>query len=61
MTDLKTKPCGCGAVKEQIIGFHPSGVPDSDLVPVRKGWYCFSCKAWEDAILRERTVERGDL
>jgi len=21
---------------------------------LRKGWYCHTCKAWEDAILRER-------
>jgi len=56
MTDLTKKPCACGGEMGQIIGFilRPS---DEDLTPVRKGWYCVECRAWEDAILRETAVE----
>jgi hypothetical protein len=56
MTDLTKKPCACGGEMGQIIGFET--LHDSeDRIPVRKGWYCVDCRAWEEAILRERTVE----
>ena len=40
----------------QIIGFVPRP-SDEGMRPVRKGWYCVECRAWEDAILRETAVE----
>jgi len=56
MTDLTKKPCDCGGEMGQIVGFVPR--PSSEgLTPVRKGWYCVECRAWEDAILRETTIE----
>ena len=42
----------------QIIGFVPRP-SDEGLTPVRKGWYCVDCRAWEEAILRERTVDEN--
>jgi hypothetical protein len=55
MTDLTKKPCVCGGEMGEIIGFLPKHESE-DMTPVRKGWYCVDCKAWEDAILREMTV-----
>ena len=52
---LSIKPCPCGATMEHIIGFDENA--DKDLVPARRGWYCFSCYRWEKAILRETVVE----
>jgi len=28
-----------------------------ELVPARRGWYCFSCRHWDTAVLRETVVE----
>lgn len=55
MTDLTKKPCACGGEMTEIIGF--TTLHNSELSPVRKGWYCVDCKAWETAILRETAVE----
>ena len=55
MTDLTKKPCACGGEMTEIIGF--TTLHNSGLAPVRKGWYCVDCKAWETAILRETAVE----
>ena len=55
-SDLATKPCVCGETQVEIIGFVET--PDkSQMTALRKGWYCVSCRHWEDAILRERAVE----
>lgn len=54
--DLKSKPCQCGKAMEQIIGFNHRSTDDT-YQPYRVGWYCRDCKAFEKAILRERTVE----
>ncbi len=55
--DLSRKPCPCGKEMGEIIGVpEPTDhVPHPD--PVRKGWFCFDCRRWEDAILRERIVD----
>ena len=55
--DLSRKPCPCGKETVEIIGIpEPTDqVPHPD--PVRKGWFCFGCRHWEDAILRERIVD----
>jgi len=54
--DMTKVPCACGKEKEEIIGYVPDPKNDT-VIPVRKGWYCVDCKAWETAILRETTVE----
>jgi hypothetical protein len=53
--DLSTKPCPCGETMAQIIGHDENA--KKELVPARRGWYCFNCRHWEDAILRETVVE----
>jgi hypothetical protein len=56
MTDLTKKPCACGDVMGEIIGFRSKN-EDEHMTPIRKGWYCASCRAWKSAILRETTVK----
>jgi len=53
--DLSKKPCPCGETMVQIIGHDENA--QKQLEPVRRGWYCFSCRHWDDAVLRERVVE----
>ena len=53
--DLSSKPCRCGETMVQIIGHDENA--KKELVPARRGWYCFSCRHWETAILRETVVE----
>ena len=55
MDDLSNKPCRCGGVMGQIIGFDER-VTDGAQVPVRRSWWCQSCNAVEVAIGRERVV-----
>ena len=43
---------------EEVIGFDHK--PEGGLIPVRRGWYCPSCHAWEIAILRETKVENNE-
>lgn len=52
MDDLRSKKCRCGETMGEIIGY------DDNEKPFRQGWYCVHCRAWEQAILRERTVVR---
>jgi len=56
--NLEKLPCECGGEKEQIIGYDHRETDDT-YVPVRKGWYCFSCFTWERAVLRERIVDEN--
>ena len=42
---LARKGCRCGSTMQQVINAEEQ---------LRKGWYCFACKEWEQAILRER-------
>jgi hypothetical protein len=44
-TDMTTKSCKCGKVKEQIINAEDK---------VRSGWWCRECNEFEKAIGRER-------
>jgi hypothetical protein len=53
--NLATKPCKCGAVMGQIIGFEYRSSDDTHQ-PYRVGWYCSKCRAFDTAILRERVV-----
>lgn len=54
--DLSNKPCRCGDVMGQIIGYDHR--PEDDTYQrYRVGWYCVNCHAFEQAILRERQVE----
>jgi hypothetical protein len=39
----------------EIIGYDERS--NGQLVPLRRGWYCVECRAWEKAILREMAVE----
>lgn len=55
MDDLRSKKCRCGQKMGEIIGY------DDNEKPFRQGWYCVQCRAWEKAILRERTVIRQNL
>jgi predicted nucleic acid-binding Zn finger protein len=50
MTDLSVIPCKCGQTMCQIIDYAER---------VRRGWYCQHCRAWENAIGRERLVSIG--
>jgi len=54
--NLKEKPCNCGDVMGEVIGFNYRST-DNTYQPYRVGWYCVECKAFEQAILRERVVE----
>lgn len=53
MTEYKPMPkqCKCGVVMEEVIGY------DDKERPVRAGWYCRECKAFDRAILRETKIE----
>lgn len=54
--NLKTKDCpDCRAKMIQVIGY------DYADKPYRQGWYCPDCRAFEKAILRERTVTSADI
>jgi|DEB0MinimDraft_10_1074344.scaffolds.fasta_scaffold25152_2 hypothetical protein len=55
--DLSRKPCTCGKEMVEIIGFSEPDEHRQERYPIRKGWFCFDCRHWEDAILRERTVD----
>lgn len=54
--DLTEKPCPCGGVAKQVITHM---TPDGKMLarPMRRGWYCEKCQAWEKAILREMRVD----
>ena len=54
-SDLTKKPCRCGGTMGEIIGYDERS--NGKLVPLRRGWYCVECEAWEKAILRETAVE----
>ena len=55
--DLSRKPCTCGKEMVEIIGFSEPDEHRPEPYPIRKGWFCFDCRHWENAILRERTVD----
>lgn len=57
MTDMTHVPCKCGGQKTEIIGYTET---EQGCTAIRRGWYCFKCRGWEDAILRERTVDEND-
>jgi len=56
--EMQSKPCKCGGTAEEVIGFDHK--PEGGLIPVRRGWYCPSCHAWEKAILRETKVDENN-
>jgi hypothetical protein len=59
--DLTTQVCWeCNGSMSEIIG-HVESQWKSDPQIVRKGWYCFDCRTWQDAVLRERALEQEDL
>jgi hypothetical protein len=45
-------PCDCGSSMVSVIA---NDTPDNHAY--RKGWFCFSCKRWVDAVSRERLVK----
>ncbi len=52
MTDLTQKPCPkCGEPAGQII---------NAAEQVRRGWWCTACGHFDDAVGRERIVEKRD-
>ena len=53
--NLINKPCRCGDVMGQIIGYDHRLVDDT-YQSYRAGWYCENCKEFEKAILRERQI-----
>lgn len=53
--NLKEKPCRCGDVMGEVIGFNECLI-DNTYQPYRVGWYCVKCKEFEQAILRERQI-----
>lgn len=48
---LSTLPCRCGHQMQQVIH---ADVPNAN--GIRVGWYCPSCRAFTEAIGRERIV-----
>jgi len=56
MDDLSQKPCPCGDIAGEVIGFNHRSTDDT-YVPYRVGWYCPECHAFEQAILRERVID----
>ena len=56
MEDLSEKPCKCGDVMGEVIGFQER-VTDEEMVKYRVCWYCAECHAVEKAIGREAFVE----
>ena len=57
--NLKEKPCRCGGLMGQIVGFDYRST-DGEYHRYRVGWYCKDCKEFEKAILRERQVNEVD-
>jgi len=53
---MTEKPCRCGKVAGEVIGFNHRSTDDT-YVPYRVGWYCPECKAFEKAIGRERVLK----
>ena len=53
--DFSTKSCNCGSIMEQVVGFNHRSTDDS-YQPYRVGWFCTDCKAFDQAILREREL-----
>ncbi len=49
--------CKCGQKMLEVLGYVEKQNGDRHPQAYRKGWYCPLCKAWEDAILREKIVE----
>ena len=56
MDDLSEKPCKCGEVMGEVIGFQER-ITDGAMVKYRVCWYCPKCHATEQAIGRERIVD----
>lgn len=56
MDDLSEKPCRCGEVMGEVIGFEQRPYSEHP-VRYRVGWYCPECQAFEKAILRERDID----
>ena len=54
--EMKPAPQFATDVMGEIIGFRSKN-EDEHMTPIRKGWYCASCRAWKSAILRETTVK----
>lgn len=60
MANLVTKPCKCGHVLEEIIGFQER-VTDQEMIPRRVGWFCPKCFNIENAVGRETQVDKKNL
>lgn len=56
MEDLSNKPCRCGGIMDEVIGFNER-VTDGQMVKYRVCWYCPKCHSVEKAIGREKVVE----
>ena len=54
--DLSEKPCSCGDVMTEVIGFHERAT-DEKMVMYRVCWYCPECHAIDKAIGRETYIE----
>lgn len=58
MVDLTTKPCKCGSTAKEIISYRHR-VTDNSKQPDRTGWICTSCDLYEEAIGREKYVDKS--
>lgn len=57
MDDLSEKPCSCGSVMGEVIGFQHRTTDDT-YQRYRVGWYCTECQNFDKAIGRERVVNK---
>ena len=57
MDDLSEKPCKCGGILGEIIGVD-TRLTDGAKILVRRRWWCQDCNATEEAIGRERVVNK---
>lgn len=55
--DLSEKPCQCGEVMGEVIGFNHRETDDTYQM-YRVGWYCTECQNFDKAIGRERVVNK---
>ena len=56
--DLREKPCRCGEVMGEVIGFKER-VTDGQMVMYRVCWYCPECHAIDKAIGRETFINQN--
>ena len=57
MDDLREKPCPCGGILGEIIGVE-TRLTDGAKILVRRRWWCQDCNATEEAVGRERVVNK---